>query len=123
MPDTRVGHHTLRYPGASILNVPTPPFNGAGASLYGPRGPQRASPDYAARKPLSTPPESLEHYIADSIARVAGLSGAQRRALQSELMRTCRDVGFIHCVTQQAHGQGPNSDAAAGVPMDQGRPL
>jgi hypothetical protein len=70
---------------------------------------------------LSTPPESLEHYIADSIARVAGLSGPQRRALQGELMRMCRDIGFIKCIHEQS--LGPHSDAAAGVPMDQGRPL
>jgi hypothetical protein len=81
----------------------------------------RASPNYADRKPLSTPPESLEHYIADSIARVAGLSGPQRRALQGELMRTVRDVGFIRCVAEQAHGQGPYSEAA--TKFDEGRPL
>jgi hypothetical protein len=38
-------------------------------------------------------------------------------------MRMCRDIGFIKCIHEQAHGQGPHSDAAAGVPMDQGRPL
>jgi hypothetical protein len=120
MPDSRI---RLRHEGPSLLNIPVEPFRGAGASLYGPRGPQRAAPDYGARKPLSSQPESLEHYIADSIARVAGLSGPQRRALQSELMRTCRDVGFIRCIHEQAGHQGPHSDAAAGVPMDQGRPL
>jgi hypothetical protein len=119
MADPRPQHRTMQ----SLLNTPTEPYISPGRSLYGSRGPQRASPDYAARKPLTTPPESLEHYIADSIARVAGLSGPQRRALQSELMRTCRDVGFIRCVHEQAGHQGPHSDAAAGIPMDQGRPL
>ena len=123
MPDQRPSHHTMHTMGPSLMNQPTPVFEGPAHSLYGPRGPQRAAPDYAARKPLSTPPESLEHYIADSIARVAGLSGPQRRALQSELMRTCRDVGFIRCIHEQAGHQGPHSNAAAGVPMDQGRPL
>ena len=120
MADPRPSHFT--YP-KSLMNIPIPEYRGAAHSLYGDRGPQRAAPDYAARKPLSTPPESLEHYIADSIARVAGLSGPQRRALQSELMRTCRDVGFIRCIHEQAGHQGPHSNAAAGVPMDQGRPL
>jgi hypothetical protein len=116
MPDQRPQHMRV-----SLLNQPTPPYNGPGASLYGPRGPQRASPDYAARKPLSTPPESLEHYIADSIARVAGLSGPQRRALQGELMRTVREVGFIRAVHEQS--LGPHSDQAAGRPMLEGQPL
>ena len=120
MADPRPQHRTM---GLSLMNQPTPPYHGPGASLYGPRGPQRVAPDYAARKPLSTQPETLEHYIQDSIARVAGLSGPQRRALQSELMRTCRDVGFIRCIHEQAGHQGPHSDAAAGIPMDQGRPL
>ena len=120
MADPRPQHRTM---GPSLMNQPTPPYHGPGASLYGPRGPQRVAPDYAARKPLSTQPETLEHYIQDSIARVAGLSGPQRRALQSELMRTCRDVGFIKCIHEQAGHQGPHSDAAAGVPMDQGPPL
>ena len=118
MPDTRRAHFT--YP-KSLMNTPTEPFHGPAHSLYGPRGPQRAAPDYGARKPLTTPPESLEHYIADSIARVAGLSGPQRRALQSELMRTCRDVGFIKCIHDQS--LGPHSDAAAGRPMLEGQPL
>jgi hypothetical protein len=43
--------------------------------------------------------------------------------LQSELMRTCRDVGFIRCIHEQAGHQGPHSAVAAGLPMDQGRPL
>jgi hypothetical protein len=46
-------------PGPSLMNQPTPPFQGAGHSLYGDRGPQRAAPDYGARKPLSTPPNRL----------------------------------------------------------------
>jgi hypothetical protein len=122
MPDARKAHYTYP-PGPSLLNQKAAPYNGPAHSLYGPRGPQRAAPDYGARKPLTTPPESLEHYIADSIARVAGLSGPQRRALQAELMRTCRDVGFIRCIHEQAGHQGPHSEAAAGIPMDQGRPL
>ena len=89
--------------------------------MYGPRGPQRASPDYAARKPLSTEPESIEHHVQDAIARVAGLSPRQRLALRNELMRMTRDIGFIKCIHEQS--LGPHSDAAAGIPADEGRPL
>jgi len=121
MPDARKAH--FRYPTQqpSLLNIPVEPFRSAATSLYGSRGPQRAAPDYAARKPLSTPPESLEHYIQDSIARVAGLTGSQRRALQGELMRTVRDVGFIRAVHEQS--LGPHSDQAQGRPMLEGQPL
>jgi hypothetical protein len=118
MPDSRI---RLRHEGPSLLNIPTEAFRGAGASLYGPRGPQRAAPDYAARKPLSTEPESIEHHVQDAIARVQGLSPRQRLALRNELMRMTRDIGFIKCIHEQS--LGPHSDAAAGVPMDQGRPL
>ena len=118
MPDTMKAHYTM---GPSILNVPTPPYNGPGASLYGPRGPQRAAPDYGARKPLSTEPESIEHHVQDAIARVQGLSPRQRLALRNELMRMTRDVGFIRCIHEQS--RGPHSDQAAGIPADEGRPL
>src|SRR6516162_38560 len=79
MPDSRI---RLRHEGPSLLNVPTPVFQGPAHSLYGPRGPQRAAPDYAARKPLSTQPETVEHYIEDSLAR-ADLSARQRTAVES----------------------------------------
>ena len=70
MPDTRI---RLRDEGPSLLNVPTPVFQGPAHSLYGPRGPQRAAPDYGTRKPLSTEPESIEHHVQDAIARGAGV--------------------------------------------------
>ena len=73
MPDVRKAHYHYS-PGPSWANQPTPVFEGPAHSLYGPRGPQRAAPDYAARKPLSTEPESIEHHVQDAIARVAGLS-------------------------------------------------
>ena len=117
MPDQRPQHRTI----PSLLNIPTEPYLGPGRSLYGSRGPQRASPDYGARKPLSTEPESIEHHVQDAIARVQGLSPRQRLALSNELMRMTRDIGFIKCIHEQS--LGPHSDAAAGVPMDQGRPL
>ena len=59
--------------------------------------------------------------MQDAIARVAGLSPRQRLALRNELMRMTRDIGFIKCIHEQS--LGPHADAAAGVPMDQGRPL
>jgi hypothetical protein len=122
MPDARKAHYTYP-PGPSLLNQKAAPYNGPAHSLYGPRGPQRAAPDYGARKPLSTEPESIEHHVQDAIARVAGLSPRQRLALRNELMRMTRDISFIRCIHEQAHGQGPHSDQAAGIPMDQGRPL
>ena len=116
MPDARPAHMTT-----SLFNMPTPKFEGPAHSLYGPRGPQRAAPDYAARKPLSTEPESIEHHVQDAIARVQGLSPRQRLALRNELMRMTRDVGFIRCIHEQS--RGPHSDQAAGIPADEGRPL
>jgi hypothetical protein len=105
------------------MNQPTEPFRGAANAIYGDRGPRRAAPDYAAaRKPNSTPPESLQDHIDDTLAHV-DLSASQKRALRSELLKMCRDISFIRCVAEQAHGAGPHSDAAAGIPMDQGRPL
>src|SRR6516162_5016659 len=100
MPDVRKAHYHYS-PGPSWANQPTPVFEGPAHSLYGPRGPQRAAPDYAARKPLSTEPESIEHHVQDAIARVAGLSPRQRLALRNELMQMTRDIGFIKCIHEQ----------------------
>ena len=41
MADPRPQHITHRGP--SLLKIPTPPYPGPGAALYGDRGPQRAS--------------------------------------------------------------------------------
>jgi hypothetical protein len=102
----------------SLLNTPTEPFPGAANAIYGKRGPQRAAPDYAARKPLSSPPESLADHIDDTLSHV-DLTASQKRALRSELLRMCRDISFIRCVGEQAHGSGPHSATA----FDEGRPL
>ena len=110
MPDQRPAH--MRQ---SLLNTPTPPFNGPGASLYGDRGPQRAMPDYGARKPLSTPPESLQDHIDDAIARVPDLSAKQRGAVKAAMTTMLRDIGFNKMMADQAK--------AHALPMDQGRPL
>jgi hypothetical protein len=105
------------------MNQPTPVFEGPAHSLYGPRGPQRAAPDYAARKPLSGQPESLEHCIDDALARIPDLTGRQKNALRAELLRMTRSLDFIKHVTEQAHQLGPHSSQAAGIPADEGRPL
>jgi hypothetical protein len=100
------------------MNQKTAPYLGPGHAIYGDRGPQRASPDYAAvRKPNSTPPESLADHIDDTLAHV-DLSGSQKRALRSGLLKMCRDISFIRCVAEQAHGTGPHSAVA----FDEGRP-
>src|SRR5215831_13283886 len=110
MPDVRPAH--MRQ---SLMNTPTPAFNGPGAALYGDRGPQRAAPDYGARKPLSTPPESLADHIDDAIARVPDLSAKQRAAVKAAMTTMLRDIGFNKMMADQAK--------AHAIPMDQGRPL
>ena len=90
--------------------------------MYGPRGPQRAAPDYGARKPLTTQPETVEDFIADSIARVADLSARQRTALKGELMRTMHDIHFLRTLMDSAKAKGPWS-AEAVHPTDEGRVL
>jgi hypothetical protein len=99
----------------SLLNTPTPPFQGPAHAIYGDRGPQRAGPDYGARKPLSTPPESLADHIDDAIAKVPGLSAKQRNAVRGAMIAMTRDIGFSKLIHEQA--------SAHAVPMDQGRPL
>ena len=119
MPDSRI---RLRHEGPSLLNVPTPVFQGPAHSLYGPRGPQQAQNTGRQRKPLSTPPESIQHHIDDALARVADLSGRQKTALKAELGRMMRDLSFIRQLTGAARASGPWSEAAT-HPSDEGRPL
>jgi|SRR6516165_2506424 hypothetical protein len=116
MPDTRPAHMRV-----SLLNMPTPKYEGAAHSLYGPRGPQQAH--NTGRRRASEPPMSLEHHVQDAIAKIPDLSPRQKLALRNTLMAMCRDISFIKLVHEQAHQLGPYSDQAAGVPMDQGRPL
>jgi hypothetical protein len=70
---------------------------------------------------LGTPPESVEHYIDDSLAR-ADLSARQRQAVKAELMRTLHDIRFLRMLTEEARARGPWSQAAV-APSDEGRPL
>jgi hypothetical protein len=106
-----------------LLNIPVPKFEGAARSLYGSRGPVQAANTGRQRKPLSDPPESLDAHIQDALAKIHDLSSKQKLALHNTLRAMCRDISFIHLISQQAHQLGRHSDAAAGVPMDQGRPL
>jgi hypothetical protein len=96
----------------SLLNQPNPAS--AAASLYGPRGPQRAQRDY--NRPLSGPPESVADHIDQALDRVKGLGPKARLAVHNEMTKLCRDISFIHMVASQAHHMGPHSEAA--VHMD-----
>jgi hypothetical protein len=122
MPDVRKGHYTYP-PGPSLMNIPTPPYNGPGASLYGSQGPRRSELDYrrSAGHAADGPPQSLADHVDQCLDRVKGLGPKQRLTLHNELLRLLRDVEVIRLVAAQGHG--PHSDAAAGIPMDQGRPL
>jgi hypothetical protein len=121
MADPRPSHFT--YP-KSLMNIPTEPFPGAANAIYGKRGPQQAANTGRQRKPLSDPPESLDHHIQDAIAKIPDLSGKQKLALHNTLRAMCRDISFIHLISQQAQQQGPHSSVAAGLPpADEGRPL
>jgi hypothetical protein len=101
MPDARAKH--FHYP-PTLMNQETAPFPGAANAIYGDRGPRRAFPDYHRRKPLSGAPQSLEHYIQDSIARVPDLSPRQKLALRNTIMTMTRDIGFIRLIHEQTHG-------------------
>src|SRR6516164_3878959 len=111
MPDTRPAHMRV-----SLMNQPTPPYNGPGASLYGERGPQRSYGNLGRRR--EGPPMSIADHINDAIRRVAGLTPRQRLAVHNEMVRLCRDISFMKMVADQT--RGPYSEAAV---QDEGRPL
>jgi hypothetical protein len=96
------------------MNQPTPPFDGAANAIYGPRGPQRAAPDFGDRRP-GDPPQSLSDHIEDALAKVKGLSAQQRNAVRAAMTTMLRDIGFNKMMADQAK--------AHALPMDQGRPL
>jgi hypothetical protein len=102
----------------SLLNQPTPPYRGAANSLYGPRGPQRASPDYRAKH---GPPQSIADNIDDAIKRVANLTPKQRLAVHNAMLTMTRDLSFVRMVAAQIRGPGPDELAVHG--SDEGRPL
>ena len=119
MADPRPQHRTM---GPSLLNTPTEPYLGPGRSLYGSRGPTGPSPDYRIRKPNSSPPENVQHHVQDCLARVAGLSGRQRQAVTTEVLRMLNDITFLRQLTEEARARGPWS-AEAVHPTDEGRVL
>jgi hypothetical protein len=100
----RPAHHIASR---SLLNTPTPPFEGASNSLYGPRVPQRAH--NTARK---GPPQSIADHIDDAIKRVAGLTPRQRLALHNELTKMARDISFIRMVHESREARGPRPPCA-----------
>ena len=118
MADPRPQHRTMQ----SLLNTPTPPFNGAAASLYGPRGPTQAANTGRQRKPLSGAPESIQHHIDDCLALVADLSTKQKTALRAEISKMLNDITFLRMLTDEARARGPWS-AEAVHPTDEGRVL
>jgi hypothetical protein len=67
MPDARPAHTTV-----SLLNQPTPPFNGAAASLYGEYGPTRSYGNLGRKR--EGPPQSIADHIDDALKHVAGLT-------------------------------------------------
>jgi hypothetical protein len=113
LPDVRPAHMTV-----SLMNQPTPPYNGPGASLYGPRGPQRA---HNTGRHHDGPPASIADHIDQAVARVQGLSPKQRLAVHNEMVRLCRDFDFMKRVAAQVRGPGPDELAIHG--SDEGRPL
>jgi hypothetical protein len=109
--------------GPSVLNQPTPPYNGPGASLYGPQGPRRPADSYRrnAGKAHNAEPQSIADHIDGALRHVAGLTPRQRQAACNEMVKLCRDISFIRMITAQTHG--PYSDQAAQHPTDEGRML
>ena len=114
MPDTRKAHYTYP-PGPSLVNQPTPPFNGAATALYGERGPQRA------HNTGRQEPQSLADHVDLALDRVKGLGPKQRLALHNEVLRMLRDIEVIRLVAHSV--RGPYSEAAVQGANDEGRPL
>jgi len=93
MPDARPSHTTV-----SLLNQPTPPFNGAATALYGERGPQRSQ--NAGRQE----PQSLGDHVDLMLDRVKGLGRQQKLTLHNEVLRMLRDIQVIHLIMHSARG-------------------
>ena len=107
--------HTM---GPSLMNQPTAPFNGPGAALYGPRGPQGAH--NTGRVQHGEPPASIGEHIDQALSHVAGLSPRLRNAVKAAMVEKLRDIHLVRLIAEQAHG--PWSERAA-HPEDEGRPL
>jgi hypothetical protein len=123
MADPRPSHHTVpAHMRQSLLNTPTPPYEGPARSLYGSRGPVQAANAGRQRRPLSGQPESVPHFVDDALARVADLTGRQRNAVRAEVLRMLNDITFLRQLTNEARARGPWS-AEAVQPSDEGRVL
>ena len=116
MADQRPSHHTMHTMGPSLMNQPTEPYRGPGASLYGDRGPKRSYGNLGRRR--EGPPQSIADHIDDALKHVAGLTPRQRLAVHNKMTELCRDISFIRMIADQA--RGPWSEAA--VRSDEGRP-
>jgi hypothetical protein len=88
----------------SLLNQPTPPFNGAAHALYGDRGPVQAA--HTGR----VEPQSLGDHVDLMLDRVKGLGRQQKLSLHNEVLRMLRDIEVIRLVMHSA--KGPYSEAA-----------
>ena len=97
----RPQHYTVK---PSLLNQPTPPFNGAATALYGERGPQRS------QNTGRHGPQSLADHVDLALDRVKGLGPKQRLAVHNEMLRMLRDIDVIRLVAHSA--RGPWSEAA-----------
>jgi hypothetical protein len=107
MPDARRVHSTQK---PSLLNEPL--YNGPANALYkyGPRGPAQDYNRGRARKPLSTPPETIDQHIDDALAHVANLSPKLRSSVKQAMLTMTRDLSFVRMIAEQV--RGPHSEAA-----------
>jgi hypothetical protein len=115
MPDSRI---RLRHEGPSLLNIPTEAFRGAGASLYGPRGPQRAAPDYGDRRPKGAPPESLSEHIDDAIAKTVALNSpatVESVKFMVAFWKDAHDAPHPHPISHHIIIKTPPAGVAEGV--------
>jgi hypothetical protein len=102
--------------GPSLLNQPTTPYLGPGASLYGERGPTRSYGNLGRKR--EGPPQSLADHVDDALKHVAGLTPKLRLSVHNEICRMLRDIEVIRLVAHSA--RGPYGEAAV---QDEGRPL
>ena len=107
MPDPRPAHMTT-----SLLNMPTPKFEGPAHSLYGLRGPVQS------HNTGRQEPQSLADHVDATLDRVKGLGPQQKLSLHNEICRMLRDIEVIRLVAHSV--RGPYCEAAV---QDEGRPL
>jgi hypothetical protein len=98
----------------SLLNTPTPPFEGAATALYTKRGPAGPAPNYNGRR-KGEPPQSITDHIADAVAKIPDLSARQRNAVKAAVTSMLHDIRFL----QMLHAQTRDP----WIKQDEGRPL